>query len=113
MESFRREHKRRAIDRFGWTLHDEFQIDRPTWDFGDFTALAEQSISKAELYGLTTDNQVYRLAKLMLNLGNDFDLAILEVNEILNNLNIEGWVKMNKHDAWAYPEVNGSGAVYE
>lgn len=73
-----------------------------------FLALAENTIKRGLGYGLGTDNQLNRFAKLMFVFGHDFDESIPVTAGILNNPGFESWVKLNKLEAWAYPDPNWS-----
>ena len=103
MEAFNKNRKESAAQALALILQAEFQLDRPNWNTEGFHAIAENAIEHGLGYGLVTDSELYRFAKLMIIFGHDFDKSIPEAERILNNPDYLSWVKINKLEAWAYP----------
>lgn len=104
MEMFRQVQEQRAAQKLAHQLQQDFQSDKPNWNSQDFLALAEHAIQRGNHYGLNSDNLYYRFAKVMIIFGNDFDTSIPEVQQILAQPNEQAWIKINKLDAWAFPD---------
>lgn len=77
-------------------LLDRHQVDYPGWQAHHFLAVAETVVAFGYQYGMKTDNQLVRIAGLMLNYGPDFAQNNLEARRLVENPNVDDWIKINK-----------------